>query len=1031
MKTSIKLLITALVYCYSGFSASAQTPQRMNYQAVARTDAGVVLVSQNIEVRFSIHTNTENGTIVYSEEHLVTTNPFGVFTSIIGEGVNPFGDFATIDWGGANKFLQVEMDPDGNGWINMGTTELLSVPYALHSANGGVTYVAGEGITITGTTISNNITTLDALMDVNTTGAAAGQVLKWNGSAWVADNDIGGGNGDNWGTQSVATDATLSGNGVLGNELELAQQGATNGQTLKWNGTSWVPANDIDTDTNTDAQTLTLVGSNLSISGGNSVTLPAGTAYTAGTGISIAGSTITNTGDTDATNDLTNTSTASGDVTGTFSNLQIAANAVGSAEIADNAIGATELASTSVVAGTYGSATQSPQFTVDADGRITAVANQTIAGGGGGGNTTSDGEPSWSARFDATNSIVEGKIFDDGTDLYSDHGFMGLHKPGGTQYEGANINVDGNGVLSIGMGDVNPTFSGNKISIDTPGNIAINDNELRLRAVDDSYHVLKFDNSANGPRLAGWSGGVLGATANSQTIDVLQWNDAGNVGIGGWPEAKLDVKNGHVALNDSALYLRAGNEAFHYIGFAPDINAPRIAGWNGGALGTTEPGFEADALRWDQGRVGIGTNTSPDAQLTVIGIGDYDGQHIAHFESYGTNADGILIKLNGPLVTTKENNFLTFKGGNNIVAGRIEGFSGSGDWTAPPSLSFPNISCTSGVTYNSGWFNPGVLPSITLGDLDVNADNSDFCIDINPLPGPGEVDTWCYPEGFSFSGNLGGTTGCLPSLNSAPVTLGLPGCTLTGVLTAEQEAFFCWALDKGIQGTADLNPQTVAINNLEFQAYQACNTGGVTYGSRGADYAEYLPKADTSEYLQAFDVVGVKGGKVTRNTEGAEQIMVVSSKPVVLGNTPAEGTEDEYVVCGFMGQLPVVVRGTCTKGDFIIASGLNDGTAVAVSPENIKLEQLDQVVGRAWEDQTNPIYGLVNVAIGLKTNEWIEILKTQQQQIEQLSEKLNSTDQAVSEIDALKADLELIKTAIGIVPGTSITAEKNCTGTKP
>lgn len=89
----------------------------------------------------------------------------------------------------------------------------------------------------------------------------------------------------------------------------------------------------------------------------------------------------------------------------------------------------------------------------------------------------------------------------------------------------------------------------------------------------------------------------------------------------------------------------------------------------------------------------------------------------------------------------------------------------------------------------------------------------------------------------------------------------------------------------------NLDPFSLAANNLKEAAILACKDGGVTYGSHGADYAEYIEKTDHAEYIQGFDVVGIKGGMVSRNTEGAEQIMIVSTKPVVLGNTPKESEE--------------------------------------------------------------------------------------------------------------------------------------------
>lgn len=109
-------------------------------------------------------------------------------------------------------------------------------------------------------------------------GATSGQVLKWNGTAWAPDTDIGG--SAVWG----AISGTLSDQGDLNTALsgkantshthapaDITQGGATSGQVLKWNGSAWAPANDTDTDT--DAQTLSFSEPDLSISGGNTVDL--------------------------------------------------------------------------------------------------------------------------------------------------------------------------------------------------------------------------------------------------------------------------------------------------------------------------------------------------------------------------------------------------------------------------------------------------------------------------------------------------------------------------------------------------------------------------------------------------------------------------------------------------------------------------------------------------------------------------------------------------------------------------------------
>lgn len=277
-------LFLFLLLCYLvGTRLNAQAPpQAINYQASAR-DASGNLITGPVGVRISIHSGSATGPLIYQETHNAVANAYGLFNISIGQGIPSGGNavtFGNIDWSSNIFFLKTEINV-GAGFTTMGTQQILSVPYALYAARAATADNAGSTITLTGGpgiavsggpsnfTISANLAMND-LTDVNTAGVGVGQVLKWDGSQWTPANDVGGGAGDNWGTQVAQTNATLTGNGTSASPLGIAQQGATNGQTLKWNGTSWAPAND------NDAQTLTLAGNNLSISGGNSVTLPSG-----------------------------------------------------------------------------------------------------------------------------------------------------------------------------------------------------------------------------------------------------------------------------------------------------------------------------------------------------------------------------------------------------------------------------------------------------------------------------------------------------------------------------------------------------------------------------------------------------------------------------------------------------------------------------------------------------------------------------------------------------------------------------------
>ncbi|MBK8561951.1 MAG: tail fiber domain-containing protein [Saprospiraceae bacterium] len=157
---------------------------------------------------------------------------------------------------------------------------------------------------------------INDLNDVTTTGAANGQVLKWNGSQWLPqDDNVGGGGGGG----ATVTQAPLSGNGSAGSPVTIGQNGAANGQVLKWNGSSWTPASDngtqytagqgisingnaisaTDNSATNELQSLSINGNELTISNGNSVILPTDPGYFAGPGININGNFISNTGDDD------------------------------------------------------------------------------------------------------------------------------------------------------------------------------------------------------------------------------------------------------------------------------------------------------------------------------------------------------------------------------------------------------------------------------------------------------------------------------------------------------------------------------------------------------------------------------------------------------------------------------------------------------------------------------------------------------------------------------------------------------------
>jgi hypothetical protein len=125
----------------------AQVPQGISYQAIALNTSGNPVVNSNVRIRLSILNNSTTGTNLYSETHLRTTNAQGLFNLVIGQGTVVSGTFNTINWSTSSKFLSVEMDiAGGTNFVAVGTTQLLSVPYAL-AADSLITS-SGEGITL-------------------------------------------------------------------------------------------------------------------------------------------------------------------------------------------------------------------------------------------------------------------------------------------------------------------------------------------------------------------------------------------------------------------------------------------------------------------------------------------------------------------------------------------------------------------------------------------------------------------------------------------------------------------------------------------------------------------------------------------------------------------------------------------------------------------------------------------------------------------------------------------------------------------
>jgi uncharacterized protein (TIGR02145 family) len=127
----MKKLFTIIAFVTS-LTIFAQAPQGFNYQATVRNSSGTLLLNQQVLVKFNILQNSSTGTVVYTETQTASTDDLGHISLVVGQGTATTVTFSTINWGSGTYYLGIELNT-GTGYVAMGTTQLLSVPYALHS----------------------------------------------------------------------------------------------------------------------------------------------------------------------------------------------------------------------------------------------------------------------------------------------------------------------------------------------------------------------------------------------------------------------------------------------------------------------------------------------------------------------------------------------------------------------------------------------------------------------------------------------------------------------------------------------------------------------------------------------------------------------------------------------------------------------------------------------------------------------------------------------------------------------------------
>ena len=295
--------------------AFAQAPQSFKYQAVARDGSGVLMVNKIISIKTSILAGTATGSVVYAETQTLATNDYGVVTLNIGAGTVVSGSFPAINWGTNTFYVKTELDVNGgSNYLFMGTSQIMSVPYALYAEKSGNALADNDTsktnelqtLSITGHTLSisqKNSIVLPSDADSDITNEL--QTLSLTGTTLT----ISGGN-------SIKLNGAVDLDFDPTNELQLLSRG--NDTLYLSKGNFVVLPKDNDRDSTNEIQNLTINQGTVKISKANSIHLPDSSAtneiqnltLTQGT-LKISNSNSVHLPDSSATNEIQNLSITS------------------------------------------------------------------------------------------------------------------------------------------------------------------------------------------------------------------------------------------------------------------------------------------------------------------------------------------------------------------------------------------------------------------------------------------------------------------------------------------------------------------------------------------------------------------------------------------------------------------------------------------------------------------------------------------------------------------------------------------------
>src|SRR3989338_4058476 len=282
-----KLIVSLIAITTISLSSLAQAPEGFKYQAVVRDAANIILDNQAVGMRMTIQQGSIGGTAVYTETFTATTNAYGVVNLEIGTGVSA-DDLATIDWSNGPYFIETAIDVAGGvSYVVMGTSELLSVPYALYAKtaenvlNDQVDDADADpaneiqDVTLTGTNLAiSDGSTIDLyVIDTQLDETAVDAFVANNGYITNPDDADADPANEIQDISLAGTNLTISDGSTIYLSVIDTQLDETAVDAFVANNGYITNPDDADADPANEIQDITLTGTNLTISDGSTIDL--------------------------------------------------------------------------------------------------------------------------------------------------------------------------------------------------------------------------------------------------------------------------------------------------------------------------------------------------------------------------------------------------------------------------------------------------------------------------------------------------------------------------------------------------------------------------------------------------------------------------------------------------------------------------------------------------------------------------------------------------------------------------------------